>query len=53
MKEYSPEVVYQLAMGAGKDAANRNMKKAGREKWDVSDWNVMCDEVDRILGPQK
>jgi len=42
---------YELAMAAGKDAANRAMKSGGRTRWSTEDYNVMVRTVDSILGP--
>ena len=41
---------YTLAMAAAKDAANSRMRKAGRKKWNVGDWNFMCETFDRLHG---
>jgi hypothetical protein len=32
-------MTYSLAMAAGQDAANRQMRKAGRKKWSRDDYN--------------
>jgi hypothetical protein len=41
---------YKLAMAAGRDAATRNMRKAGRSEWNEDDWNVAAELVARLLG---
>jgi hypothetical protein len=40
---------YAIAMAAGKDAADRQMRKEKRTKWNVRDWNLMCDTFNRIM----
>lgn len=44
---------YDLAMAVGRDAANRNMRKAGRERWNEDDWNVACETFDRLFPLEK
>ena len=43
-------MTYELAMAAAQDAGNRQMRKAGRDRWSVEDWNRACDEFDRLYG---
>ncbi len=38
-----------IARAAGQDAGNRNMRKAGRTKWNLEDWNVAADETARLF----
>lgn len=33
---------------AGRDAANRRMRDAGRSKWNAADWNAGVAEFDRL-----
>jgi hypothetical protein len=40
---------YKLAMAAGRDAANRQMRKAGRTAWNEDDWNTAASLVQRLL----
>ena len=40
---------YEIAYGAGKDAANRNMRKHGRKAWTRDDYNIAARETNRIL----
>lgn len=35
-----PRMTYKLAMAAGTDAANRNMRSEGRLVWNEDDWNI-------------
>ena len=35
----APIMTYELAMAAGRDAANRRMRNAGRTKWSRGDYN--------------
>ena len=39
---------YHLAMAAAHDAATRRMRKAGRETWNVSDWNAYVKAFSRL-----
>jgi len=41
----------EIAMAAGRDAANRRAKQDGRDVWNEDDWNVAVETVDRLLGP--
>lgn len=34
-----PRMTYELAMAAAKDAANAQMRKAGRKAWSQEDYN--------------
>jgi hypothetical protein len=36
-------VTRAIALAAGHDAGNRSMKRAGRVKWDETDWNAAAD----------
>ena len=38
----------ELARAASWDAANRNMKKHGRKKWNQEDYNTAVTEYDRL-----
>lgn len=42
------EMNYTFAMAIGKDAANRQMRKAGRTKWSVADYNLACRTVEKL-----
>lgn len=42
----------ELAQCAGRDAANRNMRKNGRTAWDEDDYNIAWAEFNR-LWPEK
>lgn len=35
------QMTYELAMRLGKEAADRQMRSAGRSKWNRSDYNLM------------
>ena len=43
-------MTYSLAMAAGQDAGNRSMRRAGRSKWDESDWNAAAETFARLWG---
>lgn len=43
-------VTYQIAMAAGKDAANRQMKAAGRTVWAVEDFDLAAETVRKLMG---
>jgi hypothetical protein len=51
VQEGSMRMTYQLAMAAATDAGNRNMKQAGRSKWNQADYNTAVRELNR-LWPQ-
>lgn len=38
-----------IAYAAGRDVANRAMRKAGRKKWSREDYNAACAEVERLM----
>ena len=40
---------YEIAHAAATDAANRQMRAAGRKAWSVDDYNAAVDEFDRLL----
>lgn len=33
------KLTHNIIMAIGRDAANRRMKKAGRLRWNIADWN--------------
>jgi hypothetical protein len=41
---------YELAMAAGKDAANARMRKAGRTAWNRADYNESVRVFYRLYG---
>ena len=48
-----PEITYESAMAAGRDAGSRSMRAGGRTKWVVKDWNVACETFSRLWrGPK-
>ena len=38
-----------IAYSAGVDAANVNMRHAGRKKWNDEDYNIAVKEMNRLL----
>lgn len=44
------QITYKLAHAAAWDAANRRAEKAGRSKWNKSDYAFACREFERIYG---
>jgi hypothetical protein len=38
----------QLAWAAATDAGNRNMRRAGRRKWSLKDYNAATREFNRL-----
>lgn len=40
---------YRLAMSAGRDAAMRQMRSAGRTSWNRADYNLAARVFERIL----
>jgi len=47
------KMTYHLAMAAGKDAADRNMREHGRPKWNRSDYNVAVRTFNRLYPESK
>lgn len=47
-----PEITYSFAMAAAQDAGNRSMRKGGRTKWAVRDWNEACKTFERLWPTQ-
>jgi hypothetical protein len=39
---------YEIANNAGKDAADRRMRKQGRTFWNRGDYNLYCRTFDKI-----
>lgn len=42
-------LTYELAMAAGKDAAERSMRAAGRTKWNASDYAQAVRTTGKLL----
>ena len=40
----------RIARSAGEDAANRRMRKAGRRRWSVADYDHAVDVMNHVLG---
>ena len=47
------KLTYEMAMSAGKDAANRQMRKAGRKKWNKADYNLAARTANKLLSKIK
>ena len=45
-----PVMTYALAMAAAKDAANRQMRAAGRPKWNWDDAQLAISEFHRLFA---
>jgi hypothetical protein len=43
-------ITYAVAMAAGLDAGNANMRAAGRTEWNEEDWDVAADIAARLVG---
>lgn len=41
---------YKIAHAAGTDAANRQMRAAGRTKWSLADRNLAAATFARLMG---
>lgn len=41
-------ITYEYAMASARDAANAQMRKAGRTKWNDDDWNKSCEVFNRL-----
>src|ERR1043166_1733511 len=46
--DFRPVMTYELAMAAGRDAANARMRKAGRKKWNKADYNEAVKVFKRL-----
>lgn len=42
-------LTYDMAMAAGRDAANRRMRAAGRKTWSRADYNAAWRVTNRLL----
>lgn len=43
-------ITYAVAMAAGQDAANRQMKAAGRTSWNDEDFDLAAATVRKLMG---
>lgn len=43
-------VTYAIAMAAGRDAANRNMRAEGRTEWNEEDYNIAAETSARLFS---
>ena len=43
------KITYNMAMAAGWDEGDRSAKKAGRKKWNRSDWNAAAKKANELL----
>ena|GEM_PF-4105729 len=43
------EMTYRIANAAARDAANRQMRAAGRTSWSHKDYNLACCTLDRLF----
>lgn len=41
-------LTFAIAYAAATDAANKQMRKAGRDKWDADDYNLACETINRL-----
>ena len=46
--KYNP-LTPDLAYAIGQDAANAQMRRANRTKWNVEDWNKACEVTNLLL----
>ena len=44
------KATYELAMAAGRDAADRSMHQAGRRRWNEADWNAGSEVFLRVMA---
>lgn len=44
-------ITYKIAMAAGADAANKQMKAAGRDVWNEDDMNEACRVMHTLFLP--
>lgn len=47
-----PVLTSKLARAASLDAANRQMRKAGRTEWNIDDWNLAAETYRQIMETQ-
>ncbi len=45
-----PRRTFDLAHAAAADAATRQMRAHGRQRWNEQDWDLAIDTMDRLLG---
>lgn len=43
------KITYEIAMAAGRDAANRQARKNKRKKWNKEDHALTCKITDKLL----
>lgn len=43
------KLTQEIARAAAQDAANRHMRKHGRTKWSIDDYNIAVKEYNRLL----
>ncbi len=44
---------YHLAMAMGHDAADRQMRREGRTTWNIDDWNLAAETVERLYPTEQ
>ncbi len=44
------KATYEIALAAAQDAANRQMRQAGRLEWNEDDWNLAAQTVQTLRG---
>lgn len=44
------QITYSIAMAAGKDAANKQAKAAGRTVWTAEDFDLAASVTRKLLG---
>ena len=47
------QITYEKAMSAGRDAGNRQMRKAGRSSWSLADRNLAAKVANKLLNNQE
>lgn len=40
----------ELAYASGRDAGNTSMRRAGRKRWNVDDYNIAAETTNRLLA---
>lgn len=46
-------ITYALAMAAGRDAANRRMRAAGRSRWNLADYRYAANVAARLMKGER
>lgn len=48
-----PRMTYDIALAVAKDAANDNMRKHGRSRWNEDDTKVVAETLNRLYPVER